>query len=61
MRGDRGAGFIASHVVNSLMARGWIGDMPKMQLSIAKLKGLGWSHRRSSEENGREAVRAMMG
>jgi UDP-glucose 4-epimerase len=42
-------------------SRGWIGDVPKMQLSIAKLKDLGWSPHRSSYESVREAVRAMMG
>jgi nucleoside-diphosphate-sugar epimerase len=38
-----GAGFISSHLVDSLVARGWIGDVQKLQLSLAKLKDLGWS------------------
>jgi UDP-glucose 4-epimerase len=42
-------------------SRGWIGDVPKMQLSIAKLKDLGWSPHRSSYASVSEAVRAMMG
>lgn len=42
-------------------SRGWIGDVPKMQLSLAKLKDLGWSPRRGSPESVREAVMAMMG
>jgi UDP-glucose 4-epimerase len=42
-------------------SRGWIGDVPKMQLSLEKLKNLGWSPRRSSHEGVQEAVRAMLG
>ena len=42
-------------------ARGWIGDVPKMQLSIGKLKALGWKPRLGSHESVRIATRAMLG
>ncbi|WP_214019918.1 NAD-dependent epimerase/dehydratase family protein [Methanoculleus sp.] len=42
-------------------ARGWVGDVPKMQLSVEKLKGLGWQCGTTSEESVRTAVRAMLG
>ncbi|MDD1706802.1 MAG: NAD-dependent epimerase/dehydratase family protein [Methanoregulaceae archaeon] len=42
-------------------SRGWIGDVPKMQLSIAKLKDLGWSPHRDSRKSVEEAVRSMLG
>ena len=41
-------------------ARGWVGDVPKMQLSVEKLKGLGWRCPTTSEESVRTAVRAML-
>lgn len=42
-------------------ARGWVGDVPKMQLSVDKLKNLGWRCRTTSEASVRAAVRAMLG
>ena len=41
--------------------RGWVGDVPKMQLSVEKLKALGWRCGTTSEESVRAAVRAMLG
>ena len=41
-------------------SRGWVGDVPKMQLSIDRIKALGWSPKRGSRESVREAVRAMI-
>ncbi|MDD1686607.1 NAD-dependent epimerase/dehydratase family protein [Methanoregula sp.] len=37
---------------------GWVGDVPKMQLSIGKLKGLGWNPERGSRESVRIAAQA---
>jgi UDP-glucose 4-epimerase len=42
-------------------ARGWIGDVPRMLLSIQKLKDLGWNPGIDSRESMRKAVRAMLG
>ncbi|MCE5297418.1 MAG: NAD-dependent epimerase/dehydratase family protein [Methanoregulaceae archaeon] len=41
-------------------SRGWIGDVPKMQLAIDRIKALGWSPKRGSRESVQEAVRAMI-
>ena len=40
--------------------RGWVGDVPKMQLSIARMKALGWKPRHGSQESVRMAVQAML-
>jgi UDP-glucose 4-epimerase len=40
--------------------RGWVGDVPKMQLAIDRIKALGWSPKRGSCESVKEAVRAMI-
>ncbi len=40
--------------------RGWVGDVPKMQLSVEKLKKMGWRPSHGSEESVRLAVRAML-
>jgi UDP-glucose 4-epimerase len=37
---------------------GWVGDVPKMQLGIGKLKALGWKPQRGSRESVRIAVKA---
>ena len=37
---------------------GWIGDVPKMQLSIEKLKALGWKPQRGSRESVRIAAQS---
>jgi len=37
---------------------GWVGDVPKMQLSIKKLKALGWNPQRGSRESVRIAAQA---
>jgi UDP-glucose 4-epimerase len=42
-------------------ARGWVGDVPKMQLAIGKLKALGWKPRLGSHESVRIATQAMLG
>ncbi len=41
-------------------SRGWVGDVPKMQLSIEKLKSIGWKPEITSSESVRRAVRAML-
>ena len=42
-------------------ARGWVGDVPKMQLSVEKLKSLDWRCGTTSQASVRTAVRAMLG
>lgn len=37
---------------------GWVGDVPKMQLSIDRLKSLGWTPQEGSRESVRTAARA---
>ena len=39
-------------------ALGWVGDVPKMQLSIDRLKTLGWKPQKGSRESVRIAVQA---
>lgn len=39
-------------------AVGWVGDVPKMQLSIDKIKSLGWKAQKGSRESVRMAVLA---
>jgi UDP-glucose 4-epimerase len=39
-------------------AVGWVGDVPKMQLAIEGLKGLGWKPQKGSRESVRIAVQA---
>jgi UDP-glucose 4-epimerase len=41
-------------------SQGWKGDVPKMMLSIEKLKELGWNPEKGSEENVRETVKALL-
>ena len=41
--------------------RGWVGDVPRMQLSVAKLKALGWKPDTGSRESVEVAVKAMLG
>jgi UDP-glucose 4-epimerase len=40
--------------------RGWVGDVPKMQLSLARMKALGWQPRHGSRESVRRAVLAIL-
>jgi UDP-glucose 4-epimerase len=40
--------------------RGWIGDVPRMQLSVDRLRSTGWAPRIGSRESVRQAVRAML-
>ena len=40
--------------------RGWTGDVPKMRLSIEKLRALGWDPNHSSDEAVREAAEALL-
>ena len=40
--------------------RGWVGDVPRMQLSVEKLRSLGWSPGVNSRESVRKAVKAML-
>ncbi|MDR0439263.1 MAG: UDP-glucose 4-epimerase, partial [Methanocalculaceae archaeon] len=40
--------------------RGWVGDVPMMQLSVEKLKSMGWEPGITSEESVRQAIRAML-
>ena len=40
--------------------RGWIGDVPKMQLAIDKIKALRWKPQIGSRESVQIAVRSML-
>ena len=40
--------------------RGWVGDVPKMQLSVDKLKSFGWNPGITSEDAVRAAIRATL-
>ena len=40
--------------------RGWVGDVPKMQLSVERLKSLGWCPVFGSQESVRRAARAAL-
>lgn len=40
--------------------RGWVGDVPKMQLAVEKLKATGWHAGTGSEEAVRQAARALI-
>lgn len=40
--------------------RGWVGDVPRMLLSVEKLKSLGWRPGLNSEASVREAARALL-
>ncbi len=40
--------------------RGWIGDVPRMQLSVEKIKALRWKPQLGSKESVRIAVQAML-
>jgi UDP-glucose 4-epimerase len=40
--------------------RGWVGDVPRMLLSVEKLKALGWRPDVTSEASVREATRALI-
>jgi UDP-glucose 4-epimerase len=40
--------------------RGWVGDVPKMQLAVDKIKKLRWKPQIGSRESVRIAVRAML-
>ena len=40
--------------------RGWVGDVPQMQLGLTKIKGLGWKPHRGSGESVKIAVRAAL-
>ncbi|MFD1589207.1 NAD-dependent epimerase/dehydratase family protein [Halorientalis brevis] len=40
--------------------RGWVGDVPRMRLSIEKLAALGWEPAQSSDDAVRQAVRELL-
>ena len=40
--------------------RGWVGDVPRMQLSVEKLKKLGWKPQTNSKESVRSAVKTLL-
>lgn len=40
--------------------RGWVGDVPQMQLSVDKIKSFGWKPEITSEESVRRAIRATL-
>lgn len=42
-------------------SRGWVGDVPKMMLSIEKLKSIGWEPTYNSEKSIRDAVKSTLG
>lgn len=41
--------------------RGWKGDVPVVRFDTRKLRGLGWTHRRTAREAMRDAVDGMLG
>jgi UDP-glucose 4-epimerase len=40
--------------------RGWVGDVPKMQLAVDRLKAIGWKPDTGSAESVRSAVRSLL-
>ncbi len=40
--------------------RGWVGDIPRMLLSIEKLRSLGWRYEVTSQQSVRDAARALV-
>lgn len=40
--------------------RGWVGDVPRMQLAVERMKALGWRPETGSAESVRSAVRALL-
>ena len=40
--------------------RGWVGDVPRFQYNLEKIKGLGWKALKSSDEAVRSAVRSII-
>jgi len=40
--------------------RGWVGDIPRMLLSIEKIRSLGWKYEVTSQQSVREAARALV-
>jgi len=40
--------------------RGWVGDVPRMQLSVQRLKALGWKPATNSAESVRQAARELI-
>jgi len=42
-------------------ARGWVGDVPRMQLAVDRMAALGWRPRFGSAESVRRAARALVG
>lgn len=42
-------------------ARGWVGDVPRMQLAVDRMASLGWRPRFGSRESVRRAARALIG
>jgi len=56
----RGMGLTNVHYHYTGGERGWVGDVPRMQLAVTKLKGLGWQPDTGSRESVGEAVRAML-
>ncbi|ELZ24332.1 nucleoside-diphosphate-sugar epimerase [Halosimplex carlsbadense 2-9-1] len=40
--------------------RGWVGDVPRMRLSIEKLSALGWEPAGSSDDAVRRATRELL-
>ena len=40
--------------------RGWVGDVPRMQLSVEKIKGLRWKPQTGSQESVRIAVKDLL-
>jgi UDP-glucose 4-epimerase len=41
--------------------RGWVGDVPRMQLALTKIKALGWKPHLGSRESVKIATRAVLG
>lgn len=41
--------------------RGWVGDVPKMQLSLGRIKAMGWKPKHGSRESVKMTVRALLG
>jgi UDP-glucose 4-epimerase len=57
----RGMGLTGVRYRYSGGERGWVGDVPKMQLSVEKIKRLGWKPGINSEKSVESAVQAILG
>lgn len=56
--GEMGLGGVKYHFTGG--ERGWVGDVPRMQLSVRKLRDLGWNPGIDSRESVKKAITAML-